>query len=62
MVIISSPALNDRIKQSVAASPDEKAKPLACFQCLLALLQEQFLWDLLTYCNHNPLIGLPGLV
>jgi hypothetical protein len=26
MVIISSPALNERIKQSVAASPDEKSQ------------------------------------
>jgi hypothetical protein len=62
MVIISSPALNDRIKQSVAASPDEKAKPLAPFSMLASASSRAVLVGLLTYCNHNPLSVLPGLV
>ena len=32
--MISSPALNMRNKQSVAANPEEKAKPLAPFSIL----------------------------
>ena len=32
--MISSPDLNVRIKQSVAAKPDEKAKPLAPFSII----------------------------
>jgi hypothetical protein len=34
MAMISSPALNERNTQSVAAKPDEKAKPRAPFSKL----------------------------
>jgi hypothetical protein len=51
MVIISP--FKERIKQSVAASPDEKPNLLHHFQYLPALPLKLFLWDLLNDCSHN---------